>query len=50
MGIRRSARGRWLWLALGALLFLFVFLSVFTYTLPGETILSYLRPLLARGG
>lgn len=50
MGIRRSSRGRWLWLAPGALLFLFVFLSVFTYTLPGETILSYLRPLLARGG
>ncbi len=50
MGIRRSSRGRWLWLAPAALLFLFVFLSVFTYTLPGETILSYLRPLLARGG
>ncbi len=50
MGIRRSARGRWLWLALGFLLFLFVFLSVFTYTLPGETILSYVRPFLARGG
>lgn len=37
-------------LAPGVLLFLFVFLSVFTYTLPGETILSYLRPILARGG
>ncbi len=50
MGIRRRARGRWLWLVPGALLFLFVSLSVFIYTLPGETILSSLRPILARGG
>ena len=50
MAIRRTARGRWLWLAPGALLFLFVCLAVFTYTLPGETILTYLRPFLARGG
>jgi hypothetical protein len=48
--VRRSSRGRWLWLAPGALLFLFVFLSVFTYTLPGDTILSTVRPILARGG
>lgn len=50
MGIRRPSRSRWLWLAPGVLLFLFVFLSVFLNTLPGETILSYLRPFLARGG
>lgn len=50
MRIRRFARGRWLWLVPGVLLFLFIVLSVFIYTLPGETVLSALRPMLARGG
>ena len=49
MGHRLSARGRWLWLALGALLFLFVFLSVLVYTLPGDAVLASVRPVLARG-
>jgi hypothetical protein len=47
---RRFAPGRLLWLAPGALLFLLVFLSVLTYTLPGDVILSSVRPALARGG
>lgn len=50
MGNRRLAPGRWLWPALGVLLFLLVFLSVLTYTLPGDAILSAVRPLLAKGG
>lgn len=47
---RRFAPGRWLWLAPGALLFLLVFLSVLTYTLPGDVILSSVRTSLARAG
>lgn len=50
MGSRRPSRGRWLWPVLGALLFLLVFLFVVTYTLPGDAILSPVRPLLAREG
>jgi len=46
----RFPRGRWLWLAPGALLFLLVFLSVLTYTLPGGVILSSVRPILAEEG
>ncbi|MGB3400907.1 MAG: type II secretion system protein GspN [Candidatus Deferrimicrobiaceae bacterium] len=47
---RRFGPGRWLWLAPGALLFLLVFLSVLTYTLPGDVILSSVRTSLARAG
>lgn len=47
---RRFAPGRWLLLAPGALLFLLVFVSVLTYTLPGDVILSSARPSLARAG
>ena len=47
---RRFSPGRWLWLAPGALLFLLVSLSVLTYTLPGDVILSSVRPFLARAG
>ncbi len=47
---RRFAPGRWLWLALGVILFLLVFLSVLTYTLPGEAVLSSIRPVLSRSG
>ena len=47
---RRFPRGHWLWLVPGALLFLLVFLSVLTYTLPGDVILSSVRPFLAREG
>lgn len=50
MGHKLLARGRWLWLALGAVLFLFVFLSVLIHTLPGDAVLSFVRPVLARGG
>ena len=50
MGNRRLVLVRWLLPVLGALLFLLVFLSVLTYTLPGSAILSSVRPLLAREG
>ncbi len=46
----RLSRGRWLLPVLGILLFLLVVLFVITYTLPGDAILSPLRPLLAREG
>ncbi len=50
MGTRRLVLVRWLLPVLGALLFLLVFLSVLTYTLPGNAVLSSVRPVLARGG
>lgn len=50
MANRRLAPGRWLWPALGVLLFLLVFLSVVAYTLPGDAVLSFARPLIAQTG
>ena len=50
MGNRRLAPVRWLLPILGALLFLLVFLCVLTYTLPGNAVLSSIRPLLEREG
>ena len=50
MGNRRLVLLRWLLPVLGALLFLLVFLSVLTYTLSGNTILSSIRPFLERKG
>lgn len=50
LGSRRRVRARWLLPVLGAILFLAVFLSVLTYTFPGGAVLSYIRPLAARGG
>jgi type II secretion system protein N len=50
--LRRSvfARGRWILAALGILLFAFIFLSVFLYALPMDTVLSPLRSALGRRG
>lgn len=50
--MRRSvfARGRWILAALGILLFAFIFLSVFLYALPMDTVLSPLRSALGRRG
>jgi len=45
-----SARGRSFLAALGILLFAFIFLSVFLYTLPTDTVLSPLRSVLGRQG
>lgn len=50
MSARRTAPGRWLLLALGGLLFLLVFLFVLSISLPGEAILSMVRPSLAKAG
>ncbi len=50
MGNRRRVLVRWLLPVLGTLLFLLVFLSVLTYTLPGNAVLSSVRPILAREG
>jgi type II secretion system protein N len=44
------ARGRRLLAALGILLFAFIFLSVFLYTLPTDTVVSPLRSVLGRQG
>lgn len=50
--MRRSvfARGRWFLAALGILLFAFIFLSVFVYALPMDTVLSPLRSALGKRG
>jgi len=48
--IDKLARGRWFLPALGVLLFVFVFLPSFLYTLPKETVLSPMRSALARQG
>ena len=50
MILRRSSRGRWLWIVPGVLLFLLVFLLAISYTLPGSVILSLVRPFLAKSG
>lgn len=50
MRISVFARGRWFLAVLGILLFAFIFLSVFLYTLPKDTVLSPLRSVLARQG
>lgn len=50
MRVSGFARGRHLIAALGILLFAFILLSTFLYTLPGETFLSPLRSSLARQG
>lgn len=44
------ARGRWFLAALGILLFAFIFLSVFLFALPMDTVLSPLRSALGRRG
>jgi type II secretion system protein N len=44
------ARGRRFLAALGILLFAFIFLSVFLYTLPTDTVVSPLRSVLGRQG
>jgi type II secretion system protein N len=44
------ARGRWLFAALGVLLFALVFLPAFLYTLPKDTVLSPLKTAFARQG
>jgi len=48
--ISKFIRGRWFLAALGALLFIFVFLSFFLYTLPKETVLSPVKSALASQG
>ena len=50
MRISGFARGRWLLPALGALLFIFVFLPVFLYALPKDAVLSPVRSALAKQG
>ena len=50
MRINGLARGRWLFPALGALLFVFVFLPVFLYALPKDAVLSPVRSALAKQG
>lgn len=50
MRVSVSARGRSFLAALGAFLFAFIFLSVFLYALPMETVLSPVRSALARKG
>jgi len=47
---RRLAPGRWLLIVLGGLLFLLVFFLVLSLSLPGEAILSILRPPLSKAG
>lgn len=47
---RRFPRGRWLWIVPGVLLFLLVFLLAISCTLPGNVILSLVRPFLAKSG
>lgn len=47
---RRIAPGRWILVVLGGLLFLLVFLLVLSLSLPRESILSMLRPPLAKAG
>jgi hypothetical protein len=48
--ISKFVRGSWFLAALGALLFIFVFLPFFLYSLPKETILSPMRSVLAGQG
>lgn len=47
---RRAAPVRWLLYGLGGLLFLLVFCLVLSLSLPGEAVLSMVRPSLARAG
>lgn len=47
---RRTALRRGLLLSLGGLLFLLIFLLVLSLSLPGEAILSWIRPRLAKAG
>jgi type II secretion system protein N len=48
--ISGRARRRWLFPALGAILFVFVFLPVFLYALPKDAVLSPVRSALAKRG
>ncbi len=50
MRVSKFIRGSWFLAALGALLFIFVFLPFFLYSLPKETILSPMRSTLAGQG
>ena len=50
MAGRRIAPGRWLLVVLGGFLFLLVFLLVLSLSLPRESILSMIRPPLAKAG
>lgn len=50
MSRRRIALGRWLLPIVGGFLFLLAFLLALSLTLPGDAILSFVRPALSRSG
>ncbi len=50
MRLSGIARGRWLLPALGALLFVFVFMPVFLYSMPKDAVLFPVRSALAKQG